>query len=76
MLPVNKQTRYIEFYFVTAVTVNISIFWNVTPCSALKVNWHFEGTYRLQAINQNEAGSKLAEDGGDVFLRNVGRLLP
>jgi hypothetical protein len=32
--------------------------------SPLKINWRFEGTYRLDP-----------EDGGDIFLRNVGWLL-
>jgi hypothetical protein len=46
--------------------LNSSIFWNTMPCSPLKVNPRFGGTYRLhlqsrrinQARNQLEAGSK------------------
>jgi hypothetical protein len=61
---------------------------DITPCSPLKVNRRFGGTYRLyllgrrinQARNQREAGSKqravsllgLFFDRSDVFLRNVG----
>jgi hypothetical protein len=43
-----------------------SVFWDITPCSPLKVNRRFGGTYGLhiqgpklsQARNQREAGSK------------------
>jgi hypothetical protein len=46
--------------------INSSIFWDVTPCSRLKVNRSFGETYRLhlqgwrvnQEINQHEAGRK------------------
>jgi hypothetical protein len=76
-----------------------SVFWEITSCSPLKVNWRFGGTYRphcrsrgiSQARNQREAGSEQSypladisgfffglffdpEDGGGVFLRNVGWL--
>jgi hypothetical protein len=37
----------IGFEALNAVVMKISIFWNVTPCSLLKVNQRFEGTYRL-----------------------------
>jgi hypothetical protein len=50
----------------TAVFVKNSIFWHVTPCSPLNVNWRFErkclhlqGRRISQAINQCEADSKL-----------------
>jgi hypothetical protein len=44
-----------------------SIFWGITPCSPLKAN---------QVRNHYEAGCKQnPEDGGDIFLRNVGLLL-
>jgi hypothetical protein len=66
------------------MAVNSSIFWDFTPCILVKVNTHFEGTcgHHLQdlrvnqARNQNEAGRSLDEDGGDVFLRNIGVLFP
>jgi hypothetical protein len=64
------------------------IFWNITPCIPLKVNRRFGGTCRFhlqdrricQTRNQHEAHSKKSllglffdpEDGGDLFLRNVG----
>jgi hypothetical protein len=31
----------------TAMVMKSSIFWDITPCSPLKVNRHFGGTYRL-----------------------------
>jgi hypothetical protein len=64
------------------------IFWDITPCSPLKVNRHFGGTchiHRLgrrvnQVRNQYKAGGKQIllsllynpEDEGDVFSRNAG----
>jgi hypothetical protein len=46
--------------------MNSSVFWDITPCSPLKVNRRFGGTCRLHlqgprinhARNQHEAGSK------------------
>jgi hypothetical protein len=29
-----------------------SVFWNITPCNLVKVNRHFEGTYRLHLHSQ------------------------
>jgi hypothetical protein len=48
------------------VTKKSSIFWYITPCSPLKVNRHFGGTFHLhpqgriicQTRNQVESGSK------------------
>jgi hypothetical protein len=52
-----------------------TIFWDITPCSPLKVNRHFGGTYLLATCLH--AGFLLSyffdsEDGGDMFLQNVG----
>jgi hypothetical protein len=70
------------------VLTAVVIFWDITPCSPLKVNRRFGGTCRLhlqgriisQARNQQESRSARyllrlffdPEDGGDMFLRNVG----
>jgi hypothetical protein len=69
----------------TAVVIKSAISWDIKPCSPLKVNWRFGGTYRLHLhglkINRAllatcfHAGILLglfldSEDGGDMFLRN------
>jgi hypothetical protein len=58
-----------------------TIFWDVTPCSPLKVNRRYGGRYGLhfqgRKISQQETNVKAGgkpEDGGDMFHRNVGRL--
>jgi hypothetical protein len=70
----------------TAVDMKNSVFWDVLPCSPVKVNQCFGGIYCLhlqglrvsQPRNQYETGSKMLylffdpEDGGDIFLQNVG----
>jgi hypothetical protein len=38
---------YVGFEVLTAVVKESSIFWDITPCSPLKVNWSFRGTYRF-----------------------------
>jgi hypothetical protein len=69
------------FEVLTAVIMKSSIFWDITPRGPMKVNRIFGGTCHLnledrrisQARNQRETDSKLSpEDGGDMFLRNVG----
>jgi hypothetical protein len=57
--------------------MNGPIFWDITSCSPLKVNWRFGGTARLllqgqlisQGRNQHERGNK--QDPEDMFPRNV-----
>jgi hypothetical protein len=83
------------FEVLAAMFMKISIIWDITPCSPLKVNRRFGGTCRLhlqgrricRARDQREgrwqaelcfhAGFLLSiffdpEDGGDMFLQNVG----
>jgi hypothetical protein len=56
-------TRFVEFEVITAVVMKSTIFWDITPCSLLKVNRRFGGTYRLyiqgrrisRARNQRES---------------------
>jgi hypothetical protein len=58
--------------------VNILLSWDITPCSSLKVNRRFGGTYRLhlqcrrisQARNQREVGGK------DSFQLTTRRYIP
>jgi hypothetical protein len=66
--------------------MNSTIFWDIMPRSPLKVNRRFGGTYRLhlqrrisrvrnQLENKWQAEVCLffdPEDGGNMFLRNVG----
>jgi hypothetical protein len=82
----------------TTVVMKSSSFWDITPCSPLKVNRRFGGTCclhlqgrRIKARKRYEAVSKYRtaeiaisfwflglffdpEDGGDMYLRNVGPL--
>jgi hypothetical protein len=39
--------KLVGFEVLTAVVMKSSIFWDITPCSPLKVNQRFGGTYRL-----------------------------
>jgi hypothetical protein len=64
--------------------MNSTIFWDITLCSPLKVNRRFGKKYRLHLRAEQaeqdtsvKAGGTLLdlfypEDGGDIFLRNVG----
>jgi hypothetical protein len=78
------ECQYVGFEVLSVVVMKSSIFWDVTLCTLLKVNWRFGGTCCLhlqdqrisQARNWREAGSKHGlffgpEDGCDMFLRNV-----
>jgi hypothetical protein len=38
---------YTIFRICHTIYIESSIFWAITPCSLLKVNWHFRGTYHL-----------------------------
>jgi hypothetical protein len=64
------------FEVLTAVVIKSYIFWDITPCSLLKINRRFGRTYALLATCFH-AGFLLGlffgrEDGGDMFLRNIG----
>jgi hypothetical protein len=37
----------VESEVLTVVVMKSSFFWYITPCSPLKVSWHFGGTYHL-----------------------------
>jgi hypothetical protein len=73
------------FEVVTVVVMKDTIFWDITPCSPLKVNRSFGGKYRLHLQGRKisllgtcfHASFLLGlffdpKDGGDMFLRNVG----
>jgi hypothetical protein len=77
----------VGFEVFTAVVMKSIIFWDMTLCSPLSVNRRFGGTYRLHLHGRRNKFSKNQqvsttclppawffdpEDGGDMFLRNVG----
>jgi hypothetical protein len=85
-----RRLLRIEEYFCRLLMLENSVFRDITPCSPLKGNRRFAGTYCLhlqgrrtsQARNQLEACSKQIsylffnpEDGGYMVLRNVGSFL-
>jgi hypothetical protein len=40
--------KYVGFEVLTVVVMKSTIFWDITPCSPLKVNWRFGETHCLQ----------------------------
>jgi hypothetical protein len=74
----------VGFEVLTAIVMESTIFWDIPPCSLLKVNWRFGeicpfnllGRRISEARNQRVESCKQnisedPEDGRDVFLRNV-----
>jgi hypothetical protein len=57
----NIKLIIVGFEVLTAVVMKSTIFWDIKPCSPLSVNRRFLLNLFLDP-----------EDGGDVFLRNVG----
>jgi hypothetical protein len=39
--------NFVGFKDFTAVAMKITVFWDITPCSPLKVSRHFGGTFRI-----------------------------
>jgi hypothetical protein len=79
--------HYVGFGVLTAVVAKSSVFWDVTPCSPLKINQCSGGTSCLhlqcRRVSQSSAcylphaGFLLglffsSEDGGYMFLQSVG----
>jgi hypothetical protein len=71
---------YVEFEVLRAVVIKSTIFWDITPCSPLKVNRCFGGTYRLllqsrrisRARNQRESRWQAMLD----IQRTTGHYIP
>jgi hypothetical protein len=76
-----RLQRY-AFLFSVSRPLKSIIFWDISPCSPLSFNRRFGETYRLNLQGKRnrfrktikQAGGKQVdpEDGGDMFLRNVG----
>jgi deoxycytidylate deaminase len=64
-----------KFEFLTAVVMKSTIFWEITPCSSLKVDIseeHIASIFRVKQDDQDTSmkeGGK-PEDGGNMFLRH------
>jgi hypothetical protein len=63
----------LETEVLTAVVMKSSLFWDITPCSPLKVNRHFRRTRRASAFYLLHVGFLLSvffnpEDGGNMLL--------
>jgi hypothetical protein len=63
----------VETEVLTAVVMKSSIFWDITPCSPLKVNRCFRRTSRASACYLPHVGFLLGvffnpEDGGNMLL--------
>jgi hypothetical protein len=82
----NRLSSFIFFFVSGILVVNIrtknssyerayilksTIFWDITPCSPLKVNRHFFLLPTFMLISSS-AYFFNPEDGGDMFFRNVG----
>jgi hypothetical protein len=68
------RSYLLGFTFPTAVVMKISIFWDMRPCSPLKVNRRFAFIFRLCYLPPSGVLLGLffnSEDGGDMFIRNV-----
>jgi hypothetical protein len=66
LVPVYQTVRcHVGSEVLTAVVMNSSLLWDITPCSPLKVNQRFEGTCRLHlqgpriSRTRNQRGSNL-----------------
>jgi hypothetical protein len=65
--------RYCWVCVLTAVDMNVAIFWNMAPCSPY-VNRRFEATYNLHLQGRKSAEQETSVyrvPRGDNFLRNV-----
>jgi hypothetical protein len=65
---------YIGCEVLTAVVMNVAIFWDLALCSSY-VNRRYGGTHSVEPPSARWFLARLSfdsEDGGDMFLLNVG----
>jgi hypothetical protein len=52
-----QNIGHVGFEVLTAVVMKSTVFWDITPCSPLKANRRFGGTYRLHLHGRNMLAS-------------------
>jgi hypothetical protein len=52
------QIWSVGYEVLTAVVMKCAIFWNITPCSPLKVNGRFRGKFHLNLQGRNQRESR------------------
>jgi hypothetical protein len=57
----------VEFEALTAVVMKSPIFWDITPCSPLKVNRRFGGTCRLNFQGRRIDKARFLHEAGLFF---------
>jgi hypothetical protein len=62
-----QRSRCEQSKVLTAVVINNTIFWNITPSSPLSVNRHFGETYRLHPQGRKNKLSKTPARTVDCF---------
>jgi hypothetical protein len=86
LVPILTELPYVELEAPRTVVMKSYTFWDTTPCSLLKANVRFRETCRLQLQDRRISPSKKllhagflvglffdTVDGGDIYLRNVGK---
>jgi hypothetical protein len=56
----------------TIMIMKSSLFWDIILCNPLKLNQYFRGTCSLLQVGFLFSISFNPEDGGNMFLQNVG----
>jgi hypothetical protein len=62
--------NYVTLEVFTAVATNLTVFWNLTPCSLVEMYQHSAGTryLHLQCRRPSEAGGRFTENVGTSLL--------
>jgi hypothetical protein len=64
-----------RFQALAALTMKTTVVWDMTPCSLVDINRCIGGTYCLHLQRRRVSPVFNSEDGGSVFLRNVGQYI-